>query len=57
MINLNRISHHFSVLRLILLVQALFWLVIAVDIPVAREVLGFIYLSYTPGFLLLRLSK
>ena len=39
----------------VLLVQTAMYLTIIFDIPIARQIIGFIYLLFIPGFLLLRI--
>lgn len=40
-----------------LVVTALLWFTVMFDIPVARQILGFVFLSFFPGFALLHLLK
>ncbi|MCW4018865.1 MAG: DUF2206 domain-containing protein [Candidatus Bathyarchaeota archaeon] len=43
--------------KVLLAVQAIAILTILLDIPVARQIIGFIYLMFLPGYLLLRILK
>ena len=46
-----------TLLLIVLLLLSLFCLVVYLDIPIARQVIGFLYLSFVPGFVFLRLLK
>ncbi|MHC3128451.1 MAG: DUF2206 domain-containing protein [Candidatus Bathyarchaeota archaeon] len=46
-----------SVLLLVLLLGLVFCFVVFLDIPVARQVIGFFYLTFIPGFVILKLLK
>ncbi len=46
-----------SLLIPLILTQITLFLVIIFDIPVARQVLGFLYLTFVPGFTILRLLR
>lgn len=43
--------------QLILLIQLLVDIIIVLDVPIARQILGFLYLTYIPGFIALRLLR
>jgi uncharacterized membrane protein len=42
---------------MILLIHILTWLAIGLDLPVFRQIIGFIYLTFVPGYILLNLLK
>ena len=44
-------------LKLIIIIQAVAVLTIFLDIPIVRQIIGFIYISFLPGFLILRVFK
>jgi uncharacterized membrane protein len=44
-------------LKFILVTQFAMFIVLFLDIPIARQVIGFIYLSFIPGFLVLKILK
>ncbi len=44
-------------LKIAITIQALAVLTILLDIPVARQIIGFVYVSFLPGFLILKLLK
>ncbi|MHA1833528.1 MAG: DUF2206 domain-containing protein [Candidatus Baldrarchaeia archaeon] len=46
-----------SMLLLILFLQLTFYVTIVANIPVARQILGFIYLTFVPGFVIVKLLK
>jgi len=56
-------SHQFSgqdsktFLLTIVIMMFLFCLVVLLDIPVARQIIGFLYLTFVPGFIFLRLLR
>jgi uncharacterized membrane protein len=44
-------------LLMILLIHILTWLAIGLNLPVFRQIIGFIYLTFVPGYILLNLLK
>jgi uncharacterized membrane protein len=46
-----------TLLWIVLLLLSMFILCVFLDIPIARQVIGFIYLTFVPGFIFLRLLK
>ncbi|AGK60077.1 putative membrane protein [Archaeoglobus sulfaticallidus PM70-1] len=46
-----------NLLKLILAIQLLLWLVIAFDVPILRQIIGFVYLTFIPGFLVVKILK
>jgi len=46
-----------SLLLIVLLSMFVFCLVVFLDIPIARQVIGFLYLTFIPGFVFLKLLK
>jgi len=46
-----------TLLLIVLLSLSIFCLVVFLDIPIARQVIGFLYLTFVPGFVFLRLLK
>lgn len=49
--------HPNSFLLIILLLTITLYVVVFFDIPIARQVIGFLYLTFVPGFALLRLFR
>ncbi len=47
---------NFSI-KLAIVIQVLAVLAILLDIPIARQILGFVYVSFLPGFLIVRVLK
>ena len=46
-----------NLLLIVLLLLSMFCLVVFLDIPIARQIIGFLYLTFVPGFIFLRLLK
>jgi len=44
-------------LLVLLFLQSMLYLTVFVDVPVARQVVGFIYFTFLPGFIILKLLK
>lgn len=50
-------SNSVNVLLLLLVIQAVLDLAVLFDVPVARQVFGFLYLTFVPGFLFAKLIR
>jgi len=55
--SVSRLNNYSNFLWVILFLQAILYAVIFFNIPVAREVLGFAYFSFIPGFVIVKLLK
>ena len=44
-------------LIIILFLQLMIYLTVFFDVPIARQVLGFFYFTFLPGFIILKLLK
>ena len=50
-------SKKFNPFRVLLLFHILLYVVIILDIPIIRQVIAFLYLSFVPGFVILKFLK
>ena len=48
-------SKHF--LAFILLIQSIVYVTVLLDVPVARQIIGFLYLTFIPGIIIIKLLK
>jgi uncharacterized membrane protein len=54
---MNAERKHRDFLLLLLFLQLIVYFTVFVDVPVARQVIGFIYLSFIPGLIIVKLLK
>lgn len=55
--NYHRVNTQKSLLLIVLFSMFIFCLAVFLDIPIARQVIGFFYLTFIPGFVFLKLLK